>query len=56
MNRKKCLKCKKTIVGKGKFGICKRCYADILNKKTIALIIITVGGIAKAIKLLKEIK
>ena len=54
MNRKKCWKCKKTIVGNGKFGLCKRCYADLPEK--LQSLIITFGVIYSSVKLFKSVK
>ena len=45
---KKCLKCKKTIVGDSKFGLCSKCLGEVGTGGTI---MIALGAVSTGAKL-----
>lgn len=46
---KKCLKCKKTIVGDSKFGLCSKCLGEVGTGGTIMIVLGAVSTGAKLI-------
>ncbi len=48
---KKCLKCKKTIVGDSKFGLCSKCLGEVGTGGTI---MIALGAVSTGAKLIMK--